>query len=250
MSISLAGTSIIAFGTLINCNIGDICNGEVSVAEWMKEGVQIVGAPAEKSVFDPLDAAQYLRLPEEIRLEVPFTSQAPHKNWVLPYSEACEEASLIMAEYYLRGEALDAETADYEIHKLIEFNEEMGWGVDIGTAEVARIAKQKYGRQAKRYTGADVTVYNIEHLLAAGYPLIVPAAGKELGNPNYIGEGPPYHMVVLVGYDGEYFYAHDPGTQFGASYPYEKNIFMNAIHDWTGDRSIITQGQKAVLVIE
>jgi hypothetical protein len=249
MSISLANTSIIALSTLINCNIGDICSGEMSAADWMKEGINNITVQQEVE-FNPLDEARYLRVPEEVLLGVPFTSQAPHKNWVLPYTEACEEASLIMAEYFFRNQGLDAETADYEINQLLEYEAEEGWGVDIGVAEVAQMAREKYGRQTKIHKSADVTIYNIEHLLAAGYPIIVPAAGRELDNPNYIGDGPAYHMVVLIGYNGEYFYAHDPGTQFGAVYPYEKNSFMNAIHDWTGGRSTITEGQKAILVIE
>lgn len=249
MSISLANTSIIALSTLINCNIGDICTGEVSAADWMKEGVNNITIQEEVE-FNPLDAAQYLRVPEEVILDVPFTSQAPHKNWVMPYAEACEEASLTMAEYYLRHQELDVETADYEINQILEYEAEAGWGVDIGVTEVARIAVEKYGRKAKIYEGMDVNEYNIEHLLSAGYPIIVPAAGRELANPNYIGDGPPYHMVVLIGYNGENFYAHDPGTQFGAVYPYERNTFLNAIHDWTGDRSTITEGKPAILVIE
>src|SRR3989344_4828168 len=37
----------------------------------------------------------------EVNLKVPFTSQAPTGNWDLPYQEACEEASALMAIRYV-----------------------------------------------------------------------------------------------------------------------------------------------------
>ncbi|MCR4279964.1 MAG: hypothetical protein NUV82_00890, partial [Candidatus Komeilibacteria bacterium] len=48
---------------------------------------------------DPIDSEE-IELPAEYNLDVPFMSQAPHANWDLPYQEACEEASLIMVDYF------------------------------------------------------------------------------------------------------------------------------------------------------
>lgn len=250
MSISLAQSSIIAISTIMNCNIGDICENDHSVVDWLKRDSTPVIESVTEPEFNPLKEAQYLQVPDSYRLDVPFTVQAPFSNWILPYSEACEEASLAMVEYYIRGAALERETADYEIHQILGYEEDNGWGYDIGVDQVAQIAEDIYGRKTKRYVTADVTEYNIEHLLYAGYPIIVPTAGRVLGNPNYIGLGPPYHMVVIIGYDNDYFYAHDPGTQFGYAYPYKRSILMDAIHEWTGDRATILDGEKAMLVLE
>ena len=57
-------------------------------------------------------------LPVEYNLAVPFQPQAPFANWDMPYQEACEEASLIMADAYFAGQALSANDMDYAIKKL------------------------------------------------------------------------------------------------------------------------------------
>lgn len=47
---------------------------------------------------------EYTPLPAEVNLDVPFTSQAPYKNWHHPYQDFCEEASALMAVRYVKGE--------------------------------------------------------------------------------------------------------------------------------------------------
>ncbi|MFC1749775.1 C39 family peptidase [Pseudomonadota bacterium] len=265
MGLGITSTSIIAVSALFNCDLADVCGDNVDAEAWLKnengtfiarevqevETVETLeGIPvAHAAAFNPLIKAAAVEVPAQYRIDVPFTAQAPHKSWVPPYDEACEEASLTMVEYYLRGNELDIETADYEIHQILAYEEDFGWGVDIGTEQVEQISDDKYGRNTKRYTGAFVSEYNIEHLIAADYPIIVPVAGRDLGNPNFIGDGPPFHMIVLVGYDSENFVAHDPGTQFGENYRYPKETVMSAIHEWTGDRATIREGEKAILVM-
>ena len=43
-------------------------------------------------------------LPTEVNLAIPFTSQAPHQNWAVPYQQFCEEASTLMAASYVKSE--------------------------------------------------------------------------------------------------------------------------------------------------
>ena len=208
--------------------------------------------------FDPLGDLQdqtevelsSADLPQEINLNVPFTAQAPFGNWILPYSEACEEASLIMVDRYLKGEGLDAESASREIVDMVEWEEDNGYIIDISASEAAEVAITYLGRKAKVYYDEDVSVGNIKKLLAAGHPVIIPAAGRSLGNPNFVGAGPPYHMLVLVGYDSGSFYANDPGTSRGGAYRYDENVLYNAIHDWTGSKSTASEGRKAMLILE
>ena len=54
----------------------------------------------------------------QFNLAVPFTSQAPHADWELPYQEACEEAALLMAHHFIQGKKgqIAPEQADREIH--------------------------------------------------------------------------------------------------------------------------------------
>jgi len=200
-------------------------------------------------VFDPLDRLQQLDPPGSIELKLPFTPQAPFADWNPPFDEACEEASLIMVEYFLRDAPLSRTKAESEIILQVDWQSEHGYEVDMDTADLAEVARQYYHRQAKRYVGEEVTLLNIQRLLAGGYPVIVPVAGQRLGNPNFRGAGPPYHMLVIIGYDEEHFITHDPGTRNGANYVYRFETIMNAIHDWIGSKETIEQGPKAVLVI-
>lgn len=199
--------------------------------------------------FNPL-ARVVSGLPTRMMLDVPFTSQAPGGNWSPPYDEACEEASLIMVDYFLRGKTLDAATADSEIRKLTSWVASHGYGVDVGAQESAEIMLNYFFRQSKVYTGDQVSIQNIKGLLNFGYPVIVPVQGQDLGNPNFTSGGPPYHMIVIVGYDETYFYAHDPGTRNGEAYPYKIETLYNAIHDWTGSKSTVRNGERAMMVLK
>lgn len=198
--------------------------------------------------FDPL--SNETDIPRSVLLPVPFTPQAPFGEWKPPYDEACEESSLIMINHFLRHAALSREQADEEIVALVDWETRQGYGIDIGAEQVATVARDYYGLEAKVYTDEEVTIENMQKLLAAGYPILLPVAGRELNNPYFIEPGPPYHMIVVIGYDDEVFFAHDPGTEQGGDFPYEINLLYNAIHDWTGSKSTVLRGGKAMTVLQ
>jgi hypothetical protein len=70
-----------------------------------------------------------------------------------------------------------------------------------------------------------------------------------LKNPYYSGDGPWYHMIVVIGYDGTSFITNDVGTKRGAQYHYTYDTLINAIHDWTGTDDMIATGSKNALVL-
>jgi len=74
----------------------------------------------------------------------------------------------------------------------------------------------------------------------------VPAAGRELGNPNFTDPGPLYHMLVVRGYTENNFITNDVGTRKGENYQYKYDVLMNAIHDWNGGD--VNNGQRVVIV--
>jgi hypothetical protein len=79
--------------------------------------------------------------------------------------------------------------------------------------------------------------------------VIVPAAGRLLGNPYFTAPGPIYHMLILRGYTASnQFISNDPGTKRGESYVYSVDTIMNAMHDWNNGEEI-TEGAKRVLVV-
>ena len=92
------------------------------------------------------------------------------------------------------------------------------------------------------------TVEQIKQVIVDGYPVIVPAAGRQLGNPNFTGAGPLYHMFVIKGYTADGFIVNDPGTRLGADYFYTFDVVMNAMHDWNGGD--VENGAKIVIVVK
>ena len=173
-------------------------------------------------------------LPTQMTLEVPFTSQAPYGNWDLPYQEACEETAALIAHYFYEKKNFDAATADREILAVVDFQEEhYGFYKDTTAEETARFMRDLWGYKVRV---EEPTVGAIKQEIAAGRPVIIPAAGRKLGNPFFSGEGPLYHMLVITGYtDDGRFITNDPGTRRGEDYIYDEDVLLAAIHDWMGE---------------
>ena len=186
-------------------------------------------------------------IPNKIKIEVPFSPQAPDANWDAPYQEACEEMSVMMVYHFLNGSDLSKEQADKELLELVEWEETNGYLEDVDTEELAKIAEQYY--KVRTNILYNLNVEDLKRTLAAGNPIIVPAAGRQLGNPYFSGEGPWYHMLVLTGYDRDEFITNDPGTRRGEDYKYKYDVLLNAVHDWTGVKEEIATGQKVALVL-
>lgn len=188
-------------------------------------------------------------LPSEFNLAVPFTSQAPYSNWDLPYQEACEEASMFMVSEYYKGTVsgkIDPAVADAGILDIVAFEEDfLGMYLDTTANETAQVIDFYYDLTATVIE--DPTIEQIKAEIAAGRPVIVPAAGRELGNPNFTGIGPLYHMFVIKGYTEDKFITNDPGTRNGESYVYDISVIMDAMGDWNnGDPA---NGAKRVIFV-
>lgn len=189
-------------------------------------------------------------LPVQVNLAVPFLSQAPKQNWDMPYQEACEEAALIMTDAYFQGRSskFTPDEGDKAILDLVAFEEKQGLEVDITAAEARDLIPQYFAKRKARLI-VRPTIQEARRLLAQGIPLILPADGKALQNPNFRNGGPPYHMLVLKGYlpDGRWI-TNDPGTRKGADYIYEKDLLWNAIRDWNGGN--VKSATPVVIVME
>ncbi|KKU30914.1 MAG: hypothetical protein UX57_C0022G0010 [Candidatus Uhrbacteria bacterium GW2011_GWE2_46_68] len=199
--------------------------------------------PIDQSAKEPLTQD----LPPSINLSVPFTSQAPQANWDLPYQEACEEASVLMVDWYYKGvEEISIEEADRAILDLITFEEEQGLPIDLTGGELAELIQDYFG-----YTKVEVlenpSIESLKEHLSARRPVIVPAAGRLLENPHFRSPGPIYHMFVLRGYMDNVFITNDPGTRHGEAYLYPFDTVYHAMHDWNGGEVEI--GAKQVVVI-
>lgn len=209
-------------------------------------------APSQVAAATPTktQTVTVAELPPDINLAVPFTPQAPHANWSLPYKEFCEEASVLMAMSYITKQKIPTpEFADAELLKIRDFEvKRFGYYEDTTAEETAAIIREYYKYDRVKVL-ANPTVENIKQALAGGQLVIMPAAGRLLGNPYFTPPGPLYHMLVIKGYtkDGR-FIVNDPGTRRGADYIYSAETLMNALHDWRSDGNV-TLGRKVVLIV-
>ncbi len=184
--------------------------------------------------LDPLEAKE--ALPAEVNLDVPFASQAPHQNWDMPYQEACEEASAIMVDAYYRGLGgiMPINEVDRMIKALVVVQERLfGTYLDTSAVDTVTFIKDYFKYDDVRVLPLR-SVDDIKRAVANGYPVIIPADGKTLPNPNFRNGGPLYHMFVVKGYTKDRFITNDPGTRKGKDFTYTYDAIMNSAHDWAG----------------
>jgi len=199
----------------------------------------------------PAEPKPAQNVPDSINNYVPYTSQAPFANWDKLHDEACEEASLAMAHYYLdKRDVVLSKEAEKDIQFIA--SKTKGGGIpDLTVEEVNQAAKDLYGYSNWKIVDKP-TLQQIEIELAKGNLIIIPLAGREIGNPYYRSPGPLYHMLVISGYDNKkgIFITQDPGTKRGKNFEYKFNTLLKANHDaMGGDEHNIDQGPAKILVV-
>lgn len=221
------------------------------IADANKEIIPEEKNDTSQSVVDEdIKNPEEKKIPDKISITVPFTTQAPLSVWDAKHEEACEEASLIMIKYYLDNKPLNKDIAEKEIQNMIKFEiKKYGDYKDTTASETVKLADDFYGIKNLKVV-YDFKAEDIKKYLAEKKPIIVPAAGRELGNPNFTPPGPLYHNLVLVGYDGDIIITNDPGTRKGKNYTYGITALYNAIHDFPGRPEDIKKGRKAMIVLE
>lgn len=182
-----------------------------------------------------------------VLIKTPFLVQAPNANWDALHEDACEEASLIMIKNYLeKTKSIDTAFGDKEIQELVAYEESNSFGPSITLSDLNKIAQDYYGLTTGRVEVASID--KIKKEISNGKPVIIPAAGKKLPNPNFRNGGPNYHMLVVKGYDKNGFITNDPGTRKGEGFRYTYYDLFEAIHDW--DPNNILNGTKNYLVFD
>ncbi len=209
------------------------------------------GKPAAAKGPDVKPSVKTPSAPSEgVNLAVPFTSQAPHADWAMPYQEACEEASLVMVDAYYRGAGkFSPDEADRRILETVAWEKEhLGFYEDTNAEEVAGIGREYFGYGKTRAVEIR-SMDDVKKELDRGVPVLLPAAGRLLRNPYFSGQGPLYHMLVVKGYtrDGKII-TDDPGTRHGADYLYDPSVLWNAVHDWNGGD--VEHGRKVMVLVE
>lgn len=185
--------------------------------------------------------------------KVPFIEQAPLKNWDAVHEETCEEAAVLTVVHYLEGQRQPAPAEiETELQNLIAWEQKvLGMYEDTTVAETARMLVE-YFNYGERVRIVELTkLDDLKREVAAGRPVIVPAAGRLLGNRYFKSPGPIYHMTVVIGYTETEIISNDPGTQHGAGYRYDAAQFWIAIHDFVNRSDEgMASGAKLALVVD
>lgn len=187
-------------------------------------------------------------LPSSVQLDVAFTAQAPTANWDELHNEACEEASAIMVYGYFNNRtSLPPSYVEAEISKLTKWQQEnFGYYLSITTNETEKMIESVYDLNV---TQAEISEQTIKQALADNKLVILPAAGRSLGNPNFTPPGPLYHMLVITGYDAQGFITNDPGTRNGENYRYTYNTLYNAAGNYVHSSKSMDTSDKRILIV-
>ena len=189
--------------------------------------------------------------PTTLSLKVPFTPQAPTGNWDKEHNEACEEASALMAAAYFNGDTrskIPAAEVEQELTRLFEWERaNFGYSLDTNSVETAEMIRSVYGLKTKIIN--DYTEDDIKQAIRENKVVIVLAAGRKLGNPNYTAPGPLYHMLVVRGYTATKIITNDPGTRNGENYQYSFATLKNAPADWDHATNTIDESKSVIIVV-
>lgn len=191
--------------------------------------------------------AQKTPIPKELNLKVPFTSQAPTGNWDRQHEENCEEASMLMANRYFENRAIDNSTdAETGMAQLVDWeNANIGVSDSMTAEQTAETLSKMLNLKTKMITNP--VIEDIKNAISKNQLVLVPVAGRLVGNPFYTSPGPLYHMLVIKGYTETQFITNDPGTKRGENYPYGFNVILDANHDWNnGD---VNNGSHTIVLV-
>lgn len=188
-------------------------------------------------------------------LDVPFTSQAPEANWDDDrFQDGCEEASVIMAMAWVKGEKITKSSATQAILALAQYQQDNYNNYhDTNAADTASRLLAGYYQYDNFVVKNKVSLADLKEQLALGNLVLVPTDGQRLGNPYYTPPGPETHMLVVKGYDPETneFITNDPGTKRGEGYRYKVSILIDAILDYpTGYHEPVVGQPKAMIIVK
>ena len=166
------------------------------------------------------------------KLAVPYTSQAPYRQWGQDtYENGCEEASLLMVDKYWQKKNLNADIATKAIYDMVAW-QKTNWGAhsDLTISRLVDFAAAYYGPIYQSSIYQNPTEDELKMEIATGHPIIIPVMSHSLGNP-YYGPNDFYHMLVLNGYDQNSFVSNDPGVNpgQGQDYHYTYDVLNKAM---------------------
>lgn len=167
-----------------------------------------------------------------VELSVPYVSQVPDGEWVKPWDQACEEASIAMVEgFFAKTPPLSLDASKQKMQAMIDW-EDQAWkkNEDTDADETLALieAMSSFEAQVKR----NPSLEDIQEELRAGRPVIFFVNMYQLYQET--DKGDSFHVGVITGFDEDKkeFIVNDP-ARAAKRYPYE--VMMQALHDYNPD---------------
>jgi len=174
---------------------------------------------------------------EKVILSVPFTSEVPDGQWIKPWNNACEEASIVMVQEYYAGKNKMTKTeAKNLMNPLFKIEDKIfGSNADTDAFRTNKLINEYTSFGSKIVDNP--TLDDIKKELKAGRPVITFHYAKDIPNSNHRWRagGSYYHVMVIVGYDDntEEFITNDSGDpSTGLDYRYKYDIILSTLHDF------------------
>lgn len=169
---------------------------------------------------------------DPLDLLVPYVSQVPTGDWVRPWDQACEEASITMIEgFYQQKTAIPVAESKERMQAMIDWeNNAFGKNDDTNAEETAKIieALSSFDTEVVREPSLEAIQAQIDAqqpviFFVNMFQLYQETPGKD-----------SFHVGVIVGYDEEKqeFIINDPARE-RRRYSYQ--TMMNALHDYNAN---------------
>lgn len=185
--------------------------------------------------------------PEAKQLAVPYVSQVPDGAWVLPWSQACEEASISMIQYFYEGKTAPSkqEGKNFMQSMITWENEQWKKNEDTNAVETEELIETKSSFEAS--VKRNPTIEDIKEELRDGQPVIAFLDMNKLYQEAPLPD--PFHVVVISGFDegAKTFTVLDPAREGAKAYSYDR--VMNSLHDYN-ESSKLPDGEATVLFTE
>jgi hypothetical protein len=168
--------------------------------------------------------------PQHVSLHVAYVAQALDGDWVAPWDEACEEASLLMVEAYYDGQiAIPKKQARGRMQDMFDWEDRAFQKNDDTDAEqTTHLVSQHTSFHATVIRNP--TLGDIKHELSSQRPVIAFVNMYQLYQEPDLGDS--FHVLVITGYDdqAQTFHVNDPARKNQHTYPYA--VLLNALHDY------------------
>lgn len=187
-------------------------------------------------------------VPSFVMHDIPFIVQAPFGDWGGVFQNACEEASMLMISQMHGPLLLPPIDIKKQITAFVDYENQHDIFSSMSVVTVQYLLQLFFSIESHLVENPTLDV--MKRQLVDGV-LIAPMSGEILANPQFRRPFPPYHMLVITGYDDakKEFIVNDPGTKLGENYRYSYATIVNALHDWTGSRETIISGARRLLFV-